>query len=91
LVQIQLPGRGWITVRAEDLTTAGIMSAIEKGDFYASTGVELEDYKATQSRSRSRLKKIAAFRQSMHAVHRKDGAACSQTVRQTLTLRGQRR
>lgn len=41
-----VPGRGWIVVRAEHLKTDEIMAAIEKGDFYASTGVALKDYHA---------------------------------------------
>jgi hypothetical protein len=38
------PGRGWIYVRASELTQRSILEALERGDFYASTGVELEDY-----------------------------------------------
>jgi Flp pilus assembly protein TadD len=41
-----LPGRGWIMVRASRLEPAEILTAIEKGDFYASTGIELRDYSA---------------------------------------------
>jgi hypothetical protein len=41
------PGRGWIMVRADSLTKEGILRAIERGDFYASTGVELSDYQVT--------------------------------------------
>lgn len=37
------PGRGWIQVRAESLTPAAIRGAIEKGQFYATTGVKLAD------------------------------------------------
>ncbi|MBI5876231.1 MAG: CehA/McbA family metallohydrolase [Chloroflexi bacterium] len=37
------PGRGWICVRAADRTAAAILAAIELGDFYASTEVELAD------------------------------------------------
>lgn len=39
------PGKGWIVVRAQHLTADEITRAIDKGDFYASTGVELKDYK----------------------------------------------
>lgn len=38
------PGQGWVVVRAPDLSASAILSAMEQGDFYASTGVELEDY-----------------------------------------------
>jgi hypothetical protein len=36
-------GRGWIYVQANDLTAESIVDAMENGDFYASTGVELKD------------------------------------------------
>jgi hypothetical protein len=36
------PGRGWIMVRATELSAAALISAMEKGDFYSTTGVELE-------------------------------------------------
>ena len=35
------PGRGWISVQAPDLSTESIMGAIDRGNFYSSTGVEL--------------------------------------------------
>lgn len=37
------PGQGWIVVRADSLSPRAILGAIERGDFYASTGVELRD------------------------------------------------
>jgi hypothetical protein len=37
------PGRGWVMVRAAHLTPEGIIAAMEVGDFYASTGVSLEE------------------------------------------------
>ena len=37
------PGRGWVVVRADHLAAEAILEALERGDFYASTGVELED------------------------------------------------
>ena len=37
------PGRAWIVVRADTLTSAAILSGIRRGDFYASTGVTLRD------------------------------------------------
>ena len=36
-------GDGWIGVRAEALAPAALFAAMERGDFYASSGVELED------------------------------------------------
>jgi hypothetical protein len=40
------PGRGWVFVRSERLAPRPIVEALERGDFYASTGVELTDYQA---------------------------------------------
>lgn len=37
------PGRSWIMVRAAYLTPEHIIDALERGDFYASTGVTLSD------------------------------------------------
>jgi hypothetical protein len=42
------PGKGWIYVRAARLGAAELLDAMERGDFYASTGVELEDYQVTE-------------------------------------------
>jgi len=35
------PGRGWVMVLAEDLSPSSLIEAMEKGDFYSSTGVTL--------------------------------------------------
>lgn len=43
------PGRGWVSVRAERLSAGALMAAMERGDFYASTGVELADYQVTDT------------------------------------------
>ena len=37
------PGRGWIVVKAAQLTVVDLIEALETGNFYASTGVELQD------------------------------------------------
>lgn len=37
------PGRGWVMVRADKLDAASLVTAMEAGDFYASTGVTLSD------------------------------------------------
>ena len=50
------PGRGWIHVRAARLAVTDILEAIERGDFYSSTGVELEDYQATAASVTVRVK-----------------------------------
>ncbi|HET7219501.1 MAG TPA: CehA/McbA family metallohydrolase [Vicinamibacterales bacterium] len=41
------PGRGWVVVRADRLEPRSILQALEDGQFYASTGVELSEYTVT--------------------------------------------
>ena len=43
------PGRGWVYVRAPRLEARAVVDALERGDFYASTGVELSAYDVTSS------------------------------------------
>ena len=37
------PGKGWVMVRSAELTPESILDAIDRGDFYASTGVSLKN------------------------------------------------
>lgn len=41
------PGRAWIWVRADTLSRDAIMRALQRGDFYASTGITLRDLRIT--------------------------------------------
>jgi hypothetical protein len=40
------PGRGWVMVRAPRLDARLLLQALERGEFYASTGVVLEDVRS---------------------------------------------
>jgi hypothetical protein len=40
------PGRAWVSVRAAALTRDAIVEALDRGEFYASTGVVLKDVQA---------------------------------------------
>lgn len=42
------PGRGWIQVRSPHLTPESLLKAMKSGDFYASSGVALEDLKSDE-------------------------------------------
>ena len=48
--EVSHPGRGWIEVRAAELSVEAIVEAIRAGEFYASTGVRLEEVRCTRSR-----------------------------------------
>ena len=49
------PGRAWIMVRARELSVSALLEAMNRGDFYASTGVTLEAYDATPAAIRISL------------------------------------
>ncbi|MHC4126590.1 MAG: CehA/McbA family metallohydrolase domain-containing protein [Planctomycetota bacterium] len=44
------PGRGWVMVRAAALSAEAIIEAMRRGDFYASSGVTLDDFTHDASR-----------------------------------------
>ncbi len=44
------PGRGWVYVKAHPLTEETILAALSRGEFYASTGIELARVSAGPSR-----------------------------------------
>ena len=43
-------GRAWVMVKSDSLTATGLIDAMERGDFYGSTGVELIDIKVSDRR-----------------------------------------
>lgn len=43
------PGQGWVYVRAPRLESRALVEALERGEFYASTGVELQSIDVTSS------------------------------------------
>lgn len=43
------PGRGWIMVRSESLEANALVRAMQRGDFYSSTGVTLKDVRSSGS------------------------------------------
>ncbi|HEX2060765.1 MAG TPA: CehA/McbA family metallohydrolase [Thermoanaerobaculia bacterium] len=66
------PGKAWVMVRAEK-NAAAIVEALRRGDFYASTGVELEDYAATPKRIDVRVKEKNGARYRIRFVGRGGG------------------
>lgn len=39
-----MPGRGWVMVKSPFLTPENIINALKEGDFYATSGVQLQDF-----------------------------------------------
>lgn len=53
------PGRGWVFVHARELTAGAIVAALERGDFYSSSGVTLADVASDGKRYRLELREDA--------------------------------
>jgi hypothetical protein len=56
------PGRGWVTVRASSLQAPEIMSQMEAGRFYASSGVELDSIAVTSNEMRISVRRRGDFK-----------------------------
>lgn len=62
------PGRGWVTVRARRLAPTEIVSALESGSFYASTGVELDDIVVTERRIEVHIRPQGNFKHTTRFI-----------------------
>jgi hypothetical protein len=60
--QYSNPGRGWVMVKARELSTRSVMDALESGDFYASTGVELEEVERLDKGLRLKVSEASQIR-----------------------------
>ncbi len=83
------PGKAWVVVRSEKREAKAILDALARGDFYASTGVELEDYTASEKslHVKVREKNLAHYR---IAFIGKNGAVLQEStgVEATYVIRG---
>ena len=50
------PGRGWVMVRGKTLTPEAIIEAMERGDFYGSSGVTLHDVRVSDEALELRIR-----------------------------------
>jgi hypothetical protein len=78
------PGRGWIYVRADRLEPGAIVLAMERGNFYASTGVELASYESTAGSVALTIKTTAYSRYRVQFIGR-NGHVLSEVTEPTAT------
>lgn len=52
------PGKGWVVARVSELTPDAVCAALDAGEFYASTGVELADVSVTKEEYRLAIKPL---------------------------------
>jgi hypothetical protein len=73
------PGRGWVHVRAPQLSAEAIVASLERGDFYASTGVVLSDSRATPTEVTLEVKPTAWSKYRVQFVGRGGALLSEQT------------
>jgi hypothetical protein len=78
------PGRGWVAVRAPRLEARAVVEAIERGEFYASTGVMLEDVQVSAERMHVVVKPIASSRYRIQFIG-KGGRLLSESLQANAT------
>jgi hypothetical protein len=83
------PGRGWVVVRAPRLEARALLEALERGDFYASTGVELEQLDASAERLTIGVKAAPSSKYRIQFIGR-GGRVLQESIeaRATYTMRG---
>lgn len=78
------PGRGWVAVRAARLESRSLLDALERGDFYASTGVELADVRATPASLTVEIRPRGDFKYRVVFIGR-GGRVLHESVERTAT------
>ena len=61
-------GRGWVMVKAEALTPEALIKAMEEGDFYASTGVELSELRVEKKTISIKVKAESGIDYQIHFI-----------------------
>ncbi len=62
------PGQGWVVVHAPRLEAAALLASLERGDFYASTGIEFDDYSADRTAIAVRLRPFGDTRYTSRLI-----------------------
>ena len=73
------PGQGWVYVRSPRLESRALVEALERGEFYASTGVELQSVTVTASSMTIAIKTEAQSKYRIQFIG-KHGAILSEAI-----------
>lgn len=64
------PGQGWVMVRTEKLEAKAILAAMERGEFYASTGVKLSNYEVDDKQMTVTIEEVKTSKYRIHFIGR---------------------
>ncbi len=83
------PGRGWLVIRAPALETRALVTALEAGQYYASSGVMLDDIVTTATSLQFRITQKGSFKYATHFIGARGKLlAIDRSLTPTYTLRG---
>ena len=83
------PGRGWLVVRSPALETRALVTAMEAGQFYASSGVMLDDIVATATSLQLRITPKGSFKYTTQFIGANGRVlATDKSLTPRFTLRG---
>lgn len=87
--ELTRPGRSWIVVRADTLTAPAILSAMRRGDFYASNGVMFKDIAVTPQQIRVTIQQVYDYRYRTEFIGRNGKVLATVSgLDATYTIRG---
>lgn len=78
------PGRGWVVIRAARLEPRALVEALDRGDFYASNGVELDDLQVSAQRVQVTVKPAPSSKYRVQFIG-KGGRVLSESIEPTAT------
>jgi len=73
-------GRGWVMVAADSLAAGSLIKAMEEGDFYASTGVNLSRLSFRDNRLKVQVDSVAGTAYTINFIGHKKGEQSSATL-----------
>jgi hypothetical protein len=74
-------GRGWVMVRSAALTPEALITALEAGDFYASTGVVLEDVRYASNMLDVRIKPEPGVKYTIEFIGARKGKKAAEVLK----------
>ena len=82
------PGQGWVYVKASRLESRALVEALERGDFYSSTGVELQSVTATSTALTVAVKTEPSSKYRIQFIRKQGGSGEATESAATYTFKG---
>lgn len=81
-------GRGWVMVNSKKLETSSLIEAMEKGDFYASTGIRIKKYVVTKNQIRVEVEPEQGVHYEILFLGYKDGGEAVEILERIKDTKG---